>query len=55
LNQGKGSSTAKEQRPASLVALESQFTKEQVEALRRVAVLLAASALKIAREKGMLP
>jgi hypothetical protein len=43
------------ERPASLIALESQFTKEQLEALRRVAVLLAASALKIAREKGMLP
>jgi hypothetical protein len=46
---------AESERPASLVALEAQFTKEQVEALRRVAILLAASALKIAREKGMVP
>jgi len=42
-------------RPASLVALESQFTKDQLETLRRVAVLLAACTMKIAREKGILP
>ena len=41
-------------RPPSLVALEAQFSKEQIEALRRVAVLLAACALKVARERGIL-
>ena len=48
-------SYAESERPTSLAALEAQFSKEQIEALRRVAILLAASALKIAREKGMVP
>ena len=42
------------ERPASLIALEEQFTPEQIQTLRRVAAVLAATTVKIAREQGIL-